>query len=725
MGREEIVGMYEWYWKKTVEFKKRLKYRKESVIRGVTVLQKHHTFLHIAFISVLCVSLAFSQGPDTSWTRLYGGPRDEYGYSVRQTTDGGYIIAGTDEIRVYLIKTDSDGDTMWTNNYGGTYNNWGYSVQQTNDGGYIISGATMKNESGTDSGDIYLIKTDSLGDTSWTRMYGGDYTDHGYSVQQTEDGGYIIAGYTASYNVLNEFDVYLVKTDEKGDTVWTKTYGELSDDYGYSVQQIEDGGYIITGVTTRDDSTLDVYLIRTDDSGLVKWKRRYGGTSADCGYSVLQTVDGGYIIAGYTTQNILALQNDVFLIKTDSDGDTTWTHTYGGSYDDGGYSVYQTTDGGYIITGSTADIENETHSDVYVIKTDPLGAVMWTKRFGGLDDDGGYSIQQTTDGGYIITGYSGSFTAGNKQIYLIKTKPIITIESPNGGEMVQGGSIYTIEWSPENPPRGSFVYRLLFSSDGGNTYPDTIAYDIDAADESWEWTVPLMNATRCVIKIELLNAAGDVISEDTSNEIFKIDMTAPIIDSTTIVADTSYSGPFEIYTKITDNFFVDSVLLYYRRDQDPDWIALVMNQTGLPLWYVDSIPFVSNPGDTVRYYIEARDGAGNSVSDPQEAPADYYWFIVNATGIAEYNMIPALFSFGLTSNPIRGQANFYVCIPTEAHMTLHIYDITGRLVATPVTGHWLAGSYELPWNVQVSSGIYFYVFTSPWKNEVGKLVLIR
>jgi len=719
------VSTGERYRIQTYEVMRRLKYSHLVMIGGVDVVQKQHTFFLIALIITFCISLAFGQAPDTLWTRLYGGPRDEYGYSVQQTTDGGYIITGTDNIRVYLIKTDSDGDTVWTNNYGGAYNNWGYSVQQTRDSGYIVAGATMKNESETDSGDIYLIKTDSLGDTSWTRSYGGDYTEHGYSVQQTEDGGYIIAGYTASYNVLEEYDVYLIKTDTKGDTVWTETYGELGDDYGYSVYQIEDGGYIITGVTIRPDSTSDVYLIRTSDSGVVKWTKRYGGTDADCGYSVLQTVDGGYIIAGYTTQHVGNIQNDVFLIKTDSDGDTMWTQTYGGSYDDGGYSVYQTADGGYIITGSTADIEHETHSDVYVIKTDPLGSVMWTQRYGGLDDDGGHSIQQTSDGGYIITGYTGSFTSGNKQIYLIKTKPIITIESPNGGEMLQGGLPYTIEWSPENPPRGSFFYRLLFSSDGGSTYPDTIAHDVDAADQSWEWTVPLMDATRCVVKIELLNATGDVISEDTSNEIFIIDMTAPIVDSTTVWSDTSYSGPFEIYTKVSDNFVVDSVLLYYRRDQDPDWIALVMNQTGLPLWYVDSIPLVSNPGDTVRYYIEARDGAGNSVSDPQEAPTDYYSFIVNATGIAEYNMIPALFSFGLTSNPIRDQAIFYVRIPAETHITLRIYDVTGRLIATPLTGHWPAGYYELPWYAQVSSGIYFYAFTSPWKNKVGKLVLIR
>jgi hypothetical protein len=719
------VGMNERYRQNIVGTIKRLKYHEGVMILGEDGVEKQHMFFFVTLIIALCISLVFGDGPDTLWTRIYGGPQDEYGYSVQQTTDGGYIITGTDKIRVYLIKTDTHGDTVWTNNYGGVYNNWGYCVQQTNDGGYIISGATMKNESETDSGDVYLIKTDSLGDTSWTRTYGGDYTEQGYSVQQTEDGGYIIAGYTASRSALGEFDVYLIKTDAEGDTVWTKTYGELGDDYGYSVQQVEDGGYIITGVTTRLDSTLDVYLIRTNDSGVVKWKKRYGGTDADCGYSVMQTNDGGYIIVGYTTQGVGNVQNDVFLIKTNSDGDTMWTQTYGGSHDDGGYSVYQTTDGGYIITGSTADIENESHSDVYLIKTDPLGSVVWTQRFGGLDDDGGHSVQQTTDGGYIITGYSGSFTAGNQQIYLIKTKPIIAIESPNGSEMLQGGSVYTIEWSPENTPRGSFVFRLLFSSDGGNTYPDTIAHAVDADDQSWEWTVPLLNSTRCVVKIELLNATGDVISEDTSNGTFTIDMTAPTIDSTTVWSDTSYSGPFEIYTKVSDNIEVASVLLYYRRNQDPDWIASVMNQTGLPLWYVDSIPFVSNPGDTVRYYIEARDGASHSVSDPQEAPADYYSFIVNATGIAEYNMIPALFSFGLTSNPIRDKASFYVSIPMDGYVTLRIYDVTGRLIATPFTGYWSAGFYELSWDVQVSSGIYFYACTSPWKNEVGKLVLIR
>jgi hypothetical protein len=226
--------------------------------------------------------------------------------------------------------------------------------------------------------------------------------------------------------------------------------------------------------------------------------------------------------------------------------------------------------------------------------------------------------------------------------------------------------------------------------------------------------------------LELLDASGEVLSDDVSDGFFVIDITAPVIDSTMIWADTTFSGPFEILTKVSDNCAgVDSVFLLYRRDEDPDWIAVMMNLTGSPLWYADSIPSVSNPGDTVRYYIRALDRAGISATDPEDAPTDYYSFTVNFTGIAEHAVMPTLLSFSLNSNPVRGLAVFNLAVPADAIVTLRIYDITGRLVDTPIAGREAAGYYEIPWVSEASSGVYFYVFESPWQNKKGKLVLVR
>jgi len=230
----------------------------------------------VALILIGSVSIVSAQ---TSWWRTYGGTNQDWGYSVQQTADGGYIVAGATKSygagneAVYLIKTNASGDTLWTRTYGGASADCGYSVQQTSDGGYIITGYTYSFGAGApDSANVYLIKTDTSGDTLWTRTYSGTGNDYGRSVQQTADGGYIIAGYTHYFGMgpPDSTNVYLIKTDASGDTLWTKTYGGTSPDFGYSVQQTADGGYVIAGYTASfgagDD---DVYLIKTDSLGNV------------------------------------------------------------------------------------------------------------------------------------------------------------------------------------------------------------------------------------------------------------------------------------------------------------------------------------------------------------------------------------------------------------------------------------------------------------------------
>ena len=255
----------------------------------------------------------------------------------------------------------------------------------------------------------------------WEKIFGGIDEHYGFSVQQTTDGGYIICGYKQFFGNGNR-DVYLIKTDGSGTEQWTKTFGGTSWDDGMSVQQTTDGGYIITGKTASfGNGDWDVYLIKTDGSGTEQWGQTFGGTDGDQGYSVQQTTDGGYIITG-STRSFGNGSSDVYLIKTDGSGTEQWSQTFGGIEGDGGNSVQQTTDGGYIITGSIfSSIGIE---DVYLIKTDASGIEEWSQAYGGLDMDVGTSVQQTTDGGYIICGSSHSFGNGynfRPAVYLIKT----------------------------------------------------------------------------------------------------------------------------------------------------------------------------------------------------------------------------------------------------------------------------------------------------------------
>ncbi|KQC14679.1 MAG: hypothetical protein APR63_13730 [Desulfuromonas sp. SDB] len=372
-------------------------------------------------ISNLIVLLFISYNLAAGWARTYGGTDHDWGYAAQQTTDGGFIVTGSTKsfgsgsADLYLIKLNRNGDPQWTKTFGGCSWDEGKSLQQTDDGGYIITGFT---HCIGNSDDVYLIKTDSNGDTLWTNTFGGTSDDIGCSVQQTTDEGYIISGYTWSYGA-GGFDVYIIKTDSIGDSLWTKTFGDIYDDWGHSVLQANDGGYIIAGGAQISGMCSDVYLIKINNSGDSLWAHTIGGNHHDYGHSIQQTDDGGYIITGHTLSYGDAAAK-VYLIKTDENGVAIWKKFYGGGAEDVGHSVQQTSDGGYIIAGNTC-YSAAGHYDIYLIKTDSDGVVLWTKTFGGAGGDEGYTVQQTTDGGYIIAGYTSSYGAGSYDVWLIKT----------------------------------------------------------------------------------------------------------------------------------------------------------------------------------------------------------------------------------------------------------------------------------------------------------------
>ena len=352
------------------------------------------------------------------WEQTFGGENFETGRSVQQTTDGGYVITGNKQsfwngdYDVYLIKTDENGNEQWSQTFGGEYDDDGSSVQQTTDGGYIITGYTKS--FGNGDSDVYLIKTDENGNEIWNKTFGGMNSESGYSVQQTIDGDYIITGTTYSFGNGNS-DVWLIKTDENGNEIWNKTFGGMNSEYGNSVQQTTDGGYIITGSKNSSGKFLvDIWLIKTDENGNEQWSQTFGGEGLDRGYSVQQTTDGGYIITG-SEETLANGDNGVSLIKTDENGNEIWNNIFG-TNGELGLSVQQTTDGGYIITGRT-----NYPFDVYLIKTDENGNELWNQIFGGENDESGRSVQQTNDGGYIITGSTSSFGNGYNNVYLIKT----------------------------------------------------------------------------------------------------------------------------------------------------------------------------------------------------------------------------------------------------------------------------------------------------------------
>lgn len=358
----------------------------------------------------------YAQTPDTFWTKTYGGAENDAGLSVKQTPyDNGYIIAGYTRSfggggrDVYLIKTDENGDTLWTRTIGYDYDETGYSVVQSADSGYVISG----NWYNAPLANLKFWKVDMNGSSLWNKTYDMTERDYGREIQRTTDGGFVAVG--AVYTE-GQGSIILIKTDSYGDTLWLHTYAFGQE--GRSVQQTADGGYIITGDIIAN-LYFDVVLIKTNSSGNTLWTKAYGGSYWDEGHSVRQTNDGGYIIAGRWGAS--SNDYDVYIIKTDSNGNPDWTKTYGGTSWDCAHSVQQTFDGGYIVAGYRYALTG--HADVWLLKTDSNGDTLWTRIYGGTANDQARSVLQTSDGGYIITGYTESFGTGARDVWLLKTEP--------------------------------------------------------------------------------------------------------------------------------------------------------------------------------------------------------------------------------------------------------------------------------------------------------------
>jgi len=366
--------------------------------------------------------------PSPHFCKAIGGEKLEGGSSLIQTSDGGYAITGftfsfgAGGHDIYVVKLDANGKLQWTRTIGGPERDAGFSLIQTSDGGYAITGFTES--FGAGGADVYVVKLDAKGNLQWTKTIGGPKDDWGRSLIQTSDGGYAITGFTKSFGAGGA-DVYVVKLDAKGNLQWTKTIGGPNREEGSSLIQTSDGGYAIAGETKSFGAGGgDVYVVKLDANGNLQWTKTIGGENNDWGLSLIQTSDGGYAITGATT-SFGAGKADVYVVKLDANGNLQWTKTIGGPESDWGISLIQTSDGGYAITGFTKSFGAGGY-DVYVVKLDANDNLQWTKTIGGPDDEGFSIIYifadiiQTSDGGYAIASFTHSFGAGKMDVYFVK-----------------------------------------------------------------------------------------------------------------------------------------------------------------------------------------------------------------------------------------------------------------------------------------------------------------
>jgi hypothetical protein len=429
-------------------------------------------FLLIFFHSVF----AYSQ-PVILWQKSLGGSESDVAYSIKQTSDSGYIVAGYTEsndsdVTVYhgnrdywIVKLNNTGSIQWQKSFGGTDIDAPHEIHQTMDGGFIVAGYSISNDIDVTGNhgqeDYWIVKLNSSGILQWEKSLGGSNEDRAYSVYQTNDGGYIVAGSVKSIDgditfhhggIAVQNDFWIVRLDSVGTILWQKSLGGGSMDIAYSIQQTTDGGFIVAGSTNSADGDVtgfhgtttyaDVWVVKLNNTGVIQWQKALGGTRNDYAYYIRQTTDGGYIVAGNSSSNDgdvtlhwgSFVDSDVWIVKLDSIGAITWQKTFGGTDTDISNIVIQTSDGGYIVAGYTSSSDGDLTGlhginfdyDYWIIKMDASGNMQWQKLVGGTSNDVARSIVQTYDQSYIVAGYSSSVNGhvtasnGNGDFWVVK-----------------------------------------------------------------------------------------------------------------------------------------------------------------------------------------------------------------------------------------------------------------------------------------------------------------
>jgi len=366
----------------------------------------------------------------------------------------GVLMAGT-------TNTDPNVTDYWAITCGGSYSDIIYSIQQTADGGYIMAGATGSFGAGAE--DFWVLKLNADGSVAWQKTYGGNSMEYAYSIRETADGGYIAAGGTGSFGA-GDRDIWVLKLKADGSVAWQKTYGGSSKEWAYSIEQTADGGYIVAGYTySFGAGDGDIWALKLNADGSVAWQKTYGGSNYEYAHSVRQTADGGYILAGHI-YSFGAGEGDIWVLKLNADGSVAWQKTYGGSSMEWASSIQQTADGGYVLAGHTYSFGAGAW-DSWVLKLKVNGNIAWQKTYGGSDYEHAYCIQQTADGGYIMAGSTGSPGTGSCDSWVLK----LNVDGSVAWQKTCGASHYEVAYCVQQTADGGYIM-------GGHTYSSGVGH---------------------------------------------------------------------------------------------------------------------------------------------------------------------------------------------------------------------------------------------------------
>ena len=378
-------------------------------------------FLFIFLMLTILFCSGYSGEVSDTWEKTYGGSERDVALSIVQTDDGGYAVCGFTRSKgngnsdAWIIKLNEAGEIIWDRLFGRSLNDVANTIIQTKDGGYAVSGYTVFISMG--EADLYILKLDEEGNKVWDKIFYGNNWDCAYNLIQTTNEEYLISGYTWSKG-SGKSDAWLMKLNNAGNMIWNKTFGGSENDEAHSSIQTGEGDFVIAGKTqSKGEGKWDVWIIKLDEQGNIKWDKTFGGSDDDCAYAIIETNDDGYLFSGYTKSKG-AGKEDVWVVKLDSEGNMLWDKTFGGLHEDIAKSMVQVENGNYVIAGETQSI-GAGKWDAWIIKIDELGNSKWVKTIGGNSWDSISSIIQTKDENYLIAGWTMSRGAGEADLWVI------------------------------------------------------------------------------------------------------------------------------------------------------------------------------------------------------------------------------------------------------------------------------------------------------------------
>ncbi len=493
------------------------------------------------FMIVLFFFIASSQAqsPVLQWQKCYGGTDEDFTRSLELTNDGGFIFCASAEsvdgdvtgnhgpADFWLVKANASGDIQWQKCLGGSLEDYGWDVKQTADGGYVLTGFSDSDD-GDVSGnhgnyDYWVVKTDASGNIQWQKTLGGSAYDAPYAIEQTRDHGYVIAGTVKSNDgdVTGGFgikDAWIVKLDSTGNIQWEKVMGGSGVDDAFAIKQTSDGGYIVAGNSSSMNGDVsgghgsdDYWVVKMNAAGSIQWQHCYGGTASEVSRYVEQTKDGGYVVIGFSLSNDGDVTgnhglNDIWVIKIDESGILQWQKCFGGSADDYGRKIEQTGDGGYLIVGpsgsSDGDVTgNHGKLDYWIAKLDISQNIEWQKSLGGTLKDYVYTFQTDDAGNYFLGGYTesndGDVTGnhGNQDVWIVKLSSPETCSTPTNLSTTKITSTSALlKWQIVGAPTGFTIrYKLTSSSNwlykNSNGTKNSFRLNGLISSSQYEWSI--------------------------------------------------------------------------------------------------------------------------------------------------------------------------------------------------------------------------------------------